>query len=237
MKNKNFAKASVVVLLATMLVTFTHCLSNAPVSGTGTAAKRSPSSSPSDVVDAPAPTPSQPEQVLNLAQVEVGMRNHEQLLYTFSELTGVSTMNSNIQSVYTQVEGSLPTNNDVKTFLAPNQVAIARLGAEFCSLLIDNASIGGVMTRRQEIWPAFGFDTITLANFNQSLQMMFAQNMIHAFWGEDVLSPEEEDMAIDELLNLMNNLAMGESTNNAGMKKVIKGACTSALSSAYVTMM
>lgn len=237
MKNKIFAKAFVVTFLSLMLVTFTHCLSNAPVSGTG-ATKRSPSSASSNVVDTPAaPTASRPEQVLNLAQVEVGVKNHEQLLYTYSELTGISAMNNSIKTTYNQVASSLPSSNDVKTFLAPNQVAITRLAAEYCGLLIDNTVVDGIPTRRQEIWPAFGFN-VTLANFNQSQQIMVLTNMIHAFWGTDILTPEEEDSAIDELMALMNNLAVGESTTStASTNKIIKGACTSALSSAYVSVM
>lgn len=226
MKNKmNVAKLVSLALLSVLLVTFTHCLSNAPKEGS--AGGRRPSSSP---VDIPAP-PQSREQFINQAQVATGIRNHEELLHTFSELTGIGTMTPSVVAVYRDVETSLPTTNDVKKFLPANQVAVTKLAAEFCTLQVDT-----VNGNRAMVWPDFNFDT-TLANFGPSQRLYIIQNMLDAFWGEEIVSPEERSMAEDDLMAMMDMIAEGETlTSTASTRKLIKGACTVALSSAYVIM-
>lgn len=221
MNNIKYYKIGTIILLSILLVTFTQCLSNSPERES---VERKPSSTPIDI-------PKSEEQVLNLAQVSVGIRNHEQLLHTYAELTNISPTNASVVTVYKDIEGSLPTNNDVKVFSAANQVAITRLAAEFCSLLIDNAS-----TTRSQIFSTFNIDTVTLTSVTEQRKVDAITSMMNLFWGEGLLSSEEFDAAGEEILILVNKLAVGEANSVAGSKKVFKGACTAILASAYVTL-
>lgn len=225
MKTKFQMKLVVFSLLGVMLFTFTHCLSNAPVEGD---ASRKPSSFSN--VTPPTPTPSTPEAVINTAQVEIGVKTFEEIYQTFSAVTGVPENQGNVLGVYRNVVDSLPTSSDVKGFLPANQVAIAKLASEFCTQLVDTNN-----GNRAGIWPGAEYNQ-TLANFNVGRRMTIIQNMLDAFWGMDVVSDAERAMAEDELLNLMDLLDDNETNTSANTRKVIKGACTVALSSAYVVM-
>jgi len=233
-------------LLAILLITFTQCISNAPIQGqVGTSSEATPGRQPGGDIDIEVPEfdpdtgeiakpPKTVEETLNQTQVAVGIRNHEQLLQTYSVLTGVDTGHANIVKAYSDLKDSLPTDNDVKVFLAANQVAVLRLAAEFCSLLVDNAAINNVATNRSAIWGNFDFNR-RLTLFNQTQKLEIASKMINSFWG-GVLTMEENASAESKFLELMDQLSVGESDNGAGTRKVIKGACSAALASAYVTL-
>lgn len=224
MKTKLQMKLIVFSLLGVILFTFTHCLSNAPMEGD---ASRKPSSF-SNI--APPATPKSPEEVINLAQVEVGVKTFEEIYQTFSAVSGVSEANTSVLGVYRNVVDSLPTTSEVKSFLPANQVAIAKLASEFCTQLVDTTN-----GNRAGIWPGAEYN-LTLASFSNTRRMTVIQNMLDAFWGMGIVSDADRATAEDELLDLMGMLEMNEPNSSASTRKVIKGACTVALSSAYVVM-
>jgi len=224
MKTKFQMKLTVFFLLGVILFTFTHCLSNAPMEGD---ASRKPSSF-SNVT--PPPEPKTPEEVINMAQVEIGVKTFEEIYQSFSAVTGVPESNSSVLNIYRNVADSLPTSSDVKGFLPSNQVAIAKLAAEFCHELVEGRG------DRAGIWPNSDYN-VTLANFSSARRMDVIQRMLDAFWGMGVVSDSERDIAEAELFDLMAVLEAGESMTSAGStRKVMKGACSVALSSAYVVM-
>lgn len=161
--------------------------------------------------------------------VEVGVKNFEQINMTMSQLTGIPTNNTNVQSVYNDIVVQLPTDNNLKSFLPSMQVAITKLATEYCDRLIE------IGTMKATIWPQINFSqtpnqTLTSANKNQ----MITQT-VEYFFGP--ISTSEQDAAKVELLSLYDSLITGESlTTNATTKKVVKGVCTAALSSAYVNL-
>lgn len=223
MKTKLQMKLTVFFLLGLILVGFTHCLSNAPMEGDA-------SRKPSSFSNVTPPTPTSPEEIINQAQVEVGVKTFEEIYQTFSAVTGVPETQSNVLNVYRSVVDSLPTTSDVKGFAPANQVAIAKLAAEFCNRLVDTDD-----GNRRGIWPGADYNQ-SLANFNSSRRMTVVRNMLDAFWGIDVVSDMDRDSAELELLGLMDMLDDNEANSAASTRKVMKGACTVALSSAYVVM-
>lgn len=227
MNKFKFYKILTFALLTILLGIFTQCISNAPVGGD---VSRKPSSTK---VVAP---PKSEEQILNMTQVSTGIRNHEQLLHTYAELTNILTTNASIVSVYNDVSSSLPTSNDVKTFSPANQVAVTRLAAEFCSLLVDNATLNNQATVKLQIFTNSDISNLNLNSVDDQRKIAVIANMMEVFWGEGLLSPEEFDAAGDELLYLYNELAVGEPNNATSTKKVFKGVCTTILSSAYTTL-
>lgn len=246
MNNKNISKTFTFLLLSILLLTFTQCISNAPIQGeVGKSADTTPGRHPGGGIDIDIPVfdpdtgeavkpPKTVEETLNQTQVAVGMRNHEQLLQTYSVLTGVSPTHATIIKSYNELKDSLPTDNEVKVFLAANQVAVLRLASEFCSLLVDNNVINNIATNRSVVWRQFDFNQ-RLSLFNKTQKQIIIDGIIESFWG-GVLSSNEKASAEMKLLELMDQLSMGETDNSAGTRKVIKGACSAALASTYVTL-
>lgn len=224
MKNKNYYKVVAFLLLAVVTGTFTHCVQNSPIGGSASSgSSRSPSSNP------PVQTP---EQVINQAQVQIGLKNFEQIHYTFSELTEIPVTTAAVSNTYNAVEATLPTENEVKVLNSSHQVAITRLAAEYCNQLATNNTF---QARRDVIFGA-GVLTQTPAAVNR-------QNVIiritDAFWGVGIIEASELADAREELLILYDEMIeMDVSPTQASANaKAIRGVCTAALSSAYVTMM
>ncbi len=223
MNNKHY-KIAVIALLTIVVGAFTHCVQNSPIGGSSSSSSRAPSSAP--VV---APTP---EQVLNQAQVEVGLKNFEQINYTFAELTGVPVSNGSVASTYSAVEPTLPGDNEVKVLQSSNQVAIIRLAAEYCNQLVTN----GTFTVNKDT--IFGAGVFNLAP--QAVNKQIVINRItNAFWGEGIIDPVELDFARLELIDVYDDIVFMDAapTATATTSKALRGACTAALSSAYVTIM
>lgn len=230
MKNYYY-KITVFVLLSIMVGAFTHCVQNSPVGGVTKSSSRSPSGSG---------TTQTPEQVLNTAQVEVGMKNFEQINYTFAELTGVPVSNGSVNAAYIAVESTLPTDTEVKVLQASNQVAITRLAAEYCNQLIGNGTTSNpptaIQTNRDAIFGAGSFTGAPLTGQNL---ISYVNRTTNGFWGESVVPQVELDAARAELMKLYADIVSMDAapTANATNIKAGKAVCTAALSSAYVTIM
>jgi hypothetical protein len=220
--NNTHYKFAVFVLLVIVVGTFTHCVQNSP---TGASSSSSSTRAPSGA------TAQTPEQVLNQAQVEVGMRNFEQINYTFAELTGVPVSTVAINTTYTAVEATLPSENEVKVLQSSNQVAITRLAAEYCLQLSGN----GFVASRDAIFGVGVFGQTPAAIDRQAI----VNRTTNAFWGQGVIDPAELDVARMELLDLFNDIVVMDPAPNATATtgKAIRAVCTAALSSAYVTIM
>ncbi len=221
--NNTHYKIAVFVLLTIVVGTFTHCVQNSPVGGSSTSgSSRSPSGT----------TAQTPEQVLNTAQVEVGMRNFEQINYTFAELTGVPVSNGTVNATYVAVEATLPSENEVKILQASNQVAITRLAAEYCNQLIGTNNF----TASRDV--IIGAGTLALAPNSVNKQVVI-NRITNAFWGEGFIDAAELDAARVTLLDLYDDIAAMDAapTAPATTSKALRGVCTAALSSAYVTIM
>lgn len=228
MNNKNYYKIASFVLLTIVIGTFTHCVQNSPVGGSASSSSsRSPSGSGTS-------QPQTPEQVLNTAQVEVGLKNFEMLNYTFAELTGVPVSTGAINTAYTAVEATLPTENEVKVLQSSNQVAITRLAAEYCNQLVTSNTF---VANRDAIFTAAVFGQLP-ANVDEQI---LVNRITNAFWGEGVIEATELSNARAMLMSLFDDIVAmepaGTRNSTATTSKAVRGVCTAALSSAYVTIM
>jgi hypothetical protein len=224
MKNTHY-KIAVFVLLNLVVGTFTHCVQNSPTGGSSsTGSSRNPSGS----------TAQTPEQVLNQAQVEVGMKNFEQINYSFADLTGVPVSNTQVNNTYAAVEATLPSENEVKILQSSNQVAITRLAAEYCNQLVTN---GTFTASRDAIFTAAIFTQLPGVVDKQAL----ANRTTNAFWGAGIIAQSELDDARLELIALFDDIiameAAGTRNSTGTTNKAVRAVCTAALSSAYVTIM
>lgn len=172
-------------------------------------------------------------QMINNTEISEGIKSHEQIFFTMSELTGVPVTNAEVRNIYNQVATSLPTDNDLKVFLPPHQLAITKLAAEFCHVLVENTTLRAV------IWPNFNFRSIPTATDgvnNPAIRSAIIGQVLQAFWG-GVITEAELYAAEDELDLLITDMLAGETNDNTATRNVFKGVCTAALSSAHVTLL
>lgn len=172
-------------------------------------------------------------QIINETQVAEGIKSHEQILHTMSALTGVPANNGNVLGVYNSVNTTLPTDNDIKVFLPPHQLAITKLAAEFCNELVNSTTL------RAQVWKSYtGFlMTPNQGGLDMADRDLIIDEVILAFWG-DIVTPQEKDLATDELHQLIDDLLEGENLGSSTTtRNVVKGVCTSVLSSAHVTLL
>ena len=223
MNNKQKMKIIVIGLLTVMLGAFTHCMPHEIQVGTS---NNSSSYSPKPNNN----NPTDEGQIIHQTQVTTGVKNHEQILASMGAVTGIDpyTVNS-IMTIYRQVELTLPTGNDVKTYSSSQQVAVAKLASEFCAILAGNQSL------RDQVWPGLNFGGNPNTSLNQANRTAFIDNTIISFWG-GMISSEEAQMAHEELNILMNDL-IGSDTNAAATQRAVRGVCIATLSSAYVTIL
>lgn len=177
-------------------------------------------------------------QTINASLVSEGIKSHEQILNTMSEITGVSITNGSVKSVYDQVVTSLPTDNDVKVFLPPHQLAITKLAAEFCKVLVDTSSIpaGKPVALRSIIWPTLNFNGVPSASLAMASRDVLIDEVIEVFWG-GIVTSEEKSLATDDLHQLIDDLLLNEANTATTTRNVVKGVCTTVLASAHVTLL
>lgn len=229
MSNKNIFKVVLIVLLIGMIGTFTHCVQVANEVGNGGGS----SSSNSSYTNSP---PKSEGQIINEIQVTTGIKNHEQILHTMGTVTGIDPFSNNgIMNIYRQVELSLPTDNDIKIFSSTQQVAVTKLAAEFCQVLVDDGA------KRALIWPGQNFNGTPEQSLTNPTQLI--NQTISAFWGP-MLTAEELDMAHADLRGLIKMLNTQQPPPPPPARaypapstiNTIRGVCTAVLSSAYVTL-
>jgi hypothetical protein len=228
--------------LIAVLIGFNQCVANKGSSKVTTSKYGStsvPAPSTSDIPDMnqskdlPAgvdmPAMNSPVTDTELTTMQVGVKNFEQINMTMSQLTAIPTNNTNVQTVYNEIIIQLPTDNNIKNFLPSMQVAITKLATEYCDRLIE------VGAQKSIIWPSINFaqtPTQTLTSANKTLLI---DQTVEYFLGP--ISAAEKNAVKSELISLYDSLILNESlTTSATTKKVVKGLCTSVLSSAYITV-
>ena len=222
--------------LAIVLLTFNHCgldsLTKVKVNK-----KLSSSHSTNGVPDGGVegggdPTdPGEEEAEIVMQEVYVGVKSFEEIYMTMSVLTGVAPNKDNVDNVYADISVQLPSDNDIKSFISVNQVAITKLAAEYCHELIDDGSL------RAMIWPTTNFGESASTALVGAKKDRIIDDAIKAFWQISNAQLFEYNMERGELSLLIDELRAGEANNSTTTRNVIKATCTAILSSAHVTML
>lgn len=253
--NAKFRIIATLSSLGIMLFSFNHCVleqktntkkdtgtSNTTTSAAPTTEAENPVSPPPTtpvppVSPPPAPTPPDignpgdiPPEVIQAQEIDLGVKNFEQINETMSVLTGVDPSTRDIENTFEELEVQLPGDNNIKSFLSANQVAITKLAAEYCDVLVDDGTL------RAQVWPGLNFSNSpnqVLSNNAQKLGVII--QTLDKFWG---MTTDNRATSETEMLSLMNDLLAGENLGNRGTTAtVMKGVCTAALASAEVTLM
>lgn len=227
--------------LLSVLIAFNQCtpqpkknskksrsLASAPSTSTGDAADITNESELPDGLE--MPPMNAPTAESELDQIDVGVKNYEQILLSMSAATGVSPSDTGIQNLYKELTVQLPVDNNIKSFLPSNQVAITKLAAEFCEKLVETADL------RVVVWPGINFTQSPTQVFSAANKQLIINQTITRF-----LPPMESELQTQtytELARLFDELLTGENlSSSVTTRKIIKGMCISTLASAHSTFL
>jgi hypothetical protein len=108
----------------------------------------------------PAPAVPPPPVPQDLPAVsDIGVRTFDEINATMAAITGVSPLDSGVQSTFSTVRQSMPTVETAEAFLASHQVAIAQLAIEYCNALVEDTGL------RSSMFPGFPFDAAVATAF------------------------------------------------------------------------
>lgn len=206
----------------------TSKLTNLPKASTGDAGEIRPDTDLPEGLD--MPSMNTPVTDSELAELEVGVKNFDQINMTMSQLTGIPTSDQKILAIFKDSSIQLPSDNSIKTFMPSMQVAITKLATEYCDRLVETDDA------RKVIWPTLNFtqgpsQTLTSAN-----KVILIDETVNRFLGP--LDATSINNARTELLALYDMIIAGENMSSSlTTKKVVKGICVASLSSAYVTLL
>lgn len=228
--------------LVSVLVAFNQCTlekksntkrstastSSAPSTATGDSSDiETDSELPDGLVMPPMNAPSEESE---LDTIDVGVKNFEQIYLSMAAVTGVSPTTTSVQNLYREIIVQLPADNNVKSFLPANQVAITKLAAEYCEVLLETASL------RSVIWPTINFGQTPTQVFSASNKTLIVNQAIDRFMPP--MDSVSRTATVNELIKLFDELLTGENlASSVTTRKVVKGMCISTLASAQSTLL
>ena len=167
--------------------------------------------------------------------LDVGVKNFDQVYQSMAASTGVSVnYDGNLVNTYNILTTSLPSNNDIGSYLPNNQIAVTKLAGEFCQRLLEDVNL------RKVIWPTMDFNQAPKVIFAVANKAANKQTIINQAM-TSFLPPLDADSKVqtyNELNDLFEALLDGTDVNsNVSTKAVVKGMCITTLSSAHATIL
>jgi len=169
----------------------------------------------------PPPPPSPP-------MPDMGLRTFEEINATMSAITGVSTVQSDVQFTFDTIRQQLPTIENIGGFVSAHQMAIAQLAIEYCNALVDDAAL------RAGFFPGFNFGaTADVAFDTQPERDLVIGPLLNKVMGIGLTTQPTFGVVAGELNNLIGTLtACPPATCDVNRTAtVVKAACTSVLGS------
>ena len=158
---------------------------------------------------------------------DIGLRVFEEINATMSELTGVSTQTPAVRTTYLSVKQSLPTIENIDTFVSAHPVAVAQLSIQYCDALVDDTSA------RAAYFPGFDFSANPPAAFAPAGRAIVLDaligHMLQTNLGTDP-NPVEVWGDLDGLITQLT--ACGASCPAGRTPIVVKATCAALLGSA-----
>jgi len=163
------------------------------------------------------------------AKADIGLRIFAEINATMSEVTGVATTQSDVQTTYETVKQQLPTLESIDGFLSAHQVAISQLAIEYCNALVNDAGL------RASYFPGFDFSAVANTAFDATGRSQIITPLLNNISGTGLSSqPLVADM-IAELDSLITKLtACGGSCAADRTEVVVKASCAAMLGSAVM---
>ncbi len=163
----------------------------------------------------------------------VGVRDFAQINDSMAALTGVDRGTSNVRTAYDDLRQQLPSTSDVMSFVSSQQVAIAKLGLEYCDTLVDSSNL-----RQNFFGTAFEFtQPVVVAFADQTDRDQIINPLIDQMYGINVSTQPSRAEAAPVLNDLLDDLTLGCNAQNCDAvrtRTIVKATCAAVLSSAAV---
>lgn len=170
----------------------------------------------------------------------IGLRTFEEIDASMSALTGVSRTNSAVATTYTTIKQQLPSSENITGFLSSHQVAVSQLAIEYCSELVDDATLRG------NLFPGFDFSAYANDIPDSTWETQVVNPLIVSFLGQNLETQPLPADVTTELMTLLSNTTDSDKPN--GLARcgttcstdrtyvVTKAACASVLGSAAMLL-
>ena len=162
-----------------------------------------------------------------------GVKFYGQINAAMAQITGVALNNQATNTLYNQLQQSLPTTNDLSAFVASAQTAIAQLADAYCAAANKATLFPGLDATQTNPGTYFGAapPAGTAATGNRALVI---NPLINNALGGATTSPEKAAILQDELNALITKLSAVTPAPTSGA--VAQGACSAVLGSAVVSL-
>ena len=194
------------------------------------------------VVVEPAPlTPATPPDLPDAP--DIGLRNFQEINATMAAITGVSTEQGSVKTVYQTVIQQLPGVENIEGFLSAHQMAIAQLAIEYCSALVDN---NGTVSR-DVYFPGFFTAGSPPESADTAFDTSTKRDLVIVPLLDGVMNtgltiqPDPTDVTgeLDNLILLLTGCAIGPSPTCATAtrtEEIVKATCAATLGSAAMLL-
>lgn len=163
---------------------------------------------------------------------DIGLRTFDEINASMSAITGVSMVESGVQTTYETIKQQLPSVESVEGFLSSHQVAIAQLSIEYCNALVENASL------RDSFFPGFDFSATAQQAFDTTGERDLLINpLLNRALGINLATQPDPAAVKSELNNLIDTLtACGGSCAADRTLTVAKATCAATIGSAAMLL-
>lgn len=238
--NKLFWKFISFLMITSMLVFFNQCVvQEYDLGQTGTSAQGVVEEEEEEVVvDVPVGgsgefTETGATEVARTV-TSVGVKDFEEIYYSMSVVTGIDPQDEGgIRNLFSDLRTQLPFDASIKQYTTANQIAIIKLGAEYCHRLFSSGQYYNNFFNNFNI----GQSPNQVLATEQQKQVMISE-FINKFWGEDTQPQNVEDLARQELSILIDDLLVGENMGSSTTTRTVaKGVCSTLISSAPMVLL
>lgn len=178
----------------------------------------------------------------------LGVRSFARVNASMAAVSGVDPQTATVDDTYDALVTQLPATNDLRSFVSANQVGIAKLGIEYCDVIVEDDTVGGMRSTFFDGASTFGWTSAPAVAFADPADVdMITDPILDKIIGAglrgDVGGFPARDQAEDALDDLVTDL-LG-SCGGAGppvqpdcdefyTRSMVKGLCAAAISSGAV---
>lgn len=108
---------------------------------------------------------------------DIGLRTFEEINATMSSVTGVPTTETTVNTTYTTYQQQLPIVENISTFLASHQMAIAQLSMSYCNVLVNT---------NKSYFSGFNFNNPAATAFDDADKTAILNPLLTAIFNVDV---------------------------------------------------
>lgn len=174
----------------------------------------------------------------------LGVRNFDRVNASMAAVTGVNSQTPSVDAIFDQLTQQLPSGADLRTFVSANQVGIAKLGIEYCDVLVGDGN-PATQALRNQFFPgaaSFGWNLAPGAAFADPNDIdLITDPILDEIMGAGLRGNVGGTPARDQVEVLLDQLivdllatcgGVGEPVCNGDYtKSIVKGVCTAIIAS------